>query len=922
MNKLYLFSLFSIGLILILLFFVPASMYAQTTTGNISGKIIDTNGQPLSEVQIVAVNKSTGTIRGTYSNDNGIYRISSLTPGLYQVTADRVGFARTVRDNVSVLIGSTVQADFSLSTKNIVTKEVVVEATPPLIDTKKSAVSIEVRPEQIQSLPLNSRNFLELATIAPGAKTSIGGRGPVTTGALNSRFINAYIDGVDFKNYDLGGVLGTSFGETTNIVPEDAIQEFQVITSMYKAEYTGASNGVINAITKSGGNQFQGSAFGLFRSEGLNSRGPFEKTKPDYNRQQLGFSLGGPIVKDQTHFFVAYERDNINNFYTVSTGYPQLDGTYKSPMVENLGLVKINHNVSKDNQLELRWLSVSTDNNPGNFGGITSFSDGFNLSFRLNSYLLNDRWVLGNNTVNEFKLHYERYRKLASQVSSQIAEEYPTLTTGWNPNQPQTEEQDSYELRDDISHFVQGSSGTHELKAGITLDRVRLSSAAAFVSGGLLVFRSDTSSQPVEGLVGFGDPVTQTWNTSFGIYAQDDWSPISNLTFNLGLRWDFSNNMIDNNYTLPTSLAGDTALSNHLPSDYIPNGNRKIDMGDIAPRVGLSWDMFNDQTTTLHGGAGIFYDKVIWNFPSNEQSNGLYNIYTVVFNSNTPVTYDRNTLINYIQSGKVKQPAFGVTLLSNYMPTPYTVQASLGITRQITSNLVASLDYISIRGYNEYTTYNINYPQGLGKPRVLTSKYTGINLTTSQGKSWYDGIDLSISRPYMGDWQAQLSYTLSWAFDTFDDPFSGYTLQSSILRAPSAQDERHRFVLSGMVNLPFDFQISGIISLDSPRPIPAILGYDANIDGSAADDFPASGRNSIYPDMGKIRNWDKDVDLRISRYFDITGSTRIMLLIEAFNVFNWTNYSGYFSTISRSNFGQPNLALNPRQVQMGIRVLY
>jgi len=269
MKRFYCTPLYLIGFLSVILTIFCLNTNAQTTTGNISGKVKDSHGKPLAEVQIMAVNKSTGTVRGTYTNDEGEYRIALVTPGLYNVTAERIGYARTVRNNMRVLIGVTSEADFTLSSKNIVAKEVVVEATPPLVDTKTSAVAVEVRPEQIQSLPLNSRNFLELATIAPGAKTSTGGRGPITTGALNSRFINAYIDGVGFKNYDLGGVLGTSFGETTNIVPEDAIQEFQVITSMYKAEYSGASNGVINAITKSGGNQFKGTAFGMFRSAGF-----------------------------------------------------------------------------------------------------------------------------------------------------------------------------------------------------------------------------------------------------------------------------------------------------------------------------------------------------------------------------------------------------------------------------------------------------------------------------------------------------------------------------------------------------------------------------------------------------------------------------------------------------------------------------
>ncbi|MCL4509909.1 MAG: TonB-dependent receptor [Bacteroidetes bacterium] len=906
-----------------------ARVDAQSTTSDVAGIVRDQKGQPVPEVQIVARNKATGSYRITYTDDRGGYRIGYLTPGTYQVIAEHLNYARAIHDNVRLLIGQTDEVDFSLISKDIQASEVVIEANAPLINVKKSDISVTVQPEQIESLPLNSRNFLELATIAPGAKSSTGGRGPVTTGALNSRFITAYIDGVDFKNNDLGGVLGTSFGVTTNIVPEDAIQEFQVITSMYKAEYSGASNGIINAITKSGGNEFHGSAFGLFRTEGLNARGPFEKTKPDYNRQQMGISLGGPIIKDKTHFFFSYERDNINNFITVNTSgrQPQLDGTFKSPTIENLGLVKLTHNISSNNSLDFRWLSVSTDNNPGNFGGTTAYSNGFNLDFRLNSYLLNDRWAISDNLVNELRLHYLRYRKLASPISTDPQHVYLSsgIATGWNGNQPQTENQDSYELRDDISYFVQGSTGTHVLKSGFTLARERLSSDAAFLSGGSLIFKSDTSSLPIIGVIGLGNPLTQTWNTDFGVYVQDDWSPLHNLNFNLGVRWDVANNMINNNYVNP--LASDTALTNHVSPDFIGNGNRKIDLNNVAPRAGFSWDIFDDQTTVLHGGVGVFYDRIIWNFPANEQQDGVYNIYTMVFNKNLPPTLSRDSLIAYVQSNRAKQAAPGVTLLPSSMPTPYTVQMSLGVTRQISSDLVASLDYVRISGYNEYTTYNINYTKGIGGPRVLTPAFGAINLVTSQGRSWYDGIDFSLTRPYMGDWQMQISYTLSWAFDTFDDPFAGYVFQSSILRAPSAQDERHRFVASGTVNLPYDFQLSGIMTFSSPRPIYVITGTDNNNDGVLGDDFPPSGRNSVRPDPGKIRNWNKDIDLRISRYFSIAGTTRLMLLVEAFNIFNWTNYTAYIGRLNAvsggvSIFGDAISASNTRQVQVGLRLLF
>jgi hypothetical protein len=444
-------------------------------------------------------------------------------------------------------------------------------------------------------------------------------------------------------------------------------------------------------------------------------------------------------------------------------------------------------------------------------------------------------------------------------------------------------------------------------------------------------FRTDTSSAPFQGIVGLGNAQTNVLNFKYGIYIQDDWTMVPNLTLNLGLRWDVETNMIDNGYVNP--LAGDTALTNHVPSNYIGNGSRSIDYGRIAPRLGFAWDVMGDHTTALHGGFGVFYDRFIYNLTSNEQQNGRYNIYTVNFGAKAPATTSRDQLISYVQNNLGGASAPGVSLLPSSVSSPYTRQWTLGMSRQITPEFAASVDYVQIRGFNEYTTYNVNYQKGIGGPRVLTPAYAGIALLTSAGKSWYDAIEMSLSRAYLGDWQMQFSYTLSWADNTFDDPFQGYALQSSIARAPSLQDERHRFVFSGIVNLPYDFQLSGVMTMSSPRPYggtSVTTGTDDNADGITGDDFPGgpSGRNSMRPDWKKFAYWYRDVDLRVTKFVGLIGSTKVGIFVEAFNVFNWTNYSNYLTVLNQKdklgNFliGTPNAAYASRQVQLGARVSF
>ena len=906
--------------------------FSQITTGNIEGTVLDEKGSPAPDVEVVARNQETGYYQIAYTSEKGKYRLASLIPGAYEVRARHISFNPVTKKNINLAVGQTVVIDFMMTGTEVQEKEIVVEAQAPLIDNKKSDLSVIVQPAQILSLPLNSRNFLELATVAPGAKTSTGGRGPVTTGAVNSRFTSAYIDGGEFKSDGLGGVLGTSFGVTTNIVPEDAIREFQVITSLYKAEYSKASNGVINAVTQTGTNELRGTAFSFFRAADLNAKGMFENEKPDFNRQQAGLSLGGPIVQDQTHFFVSYERDNINNFTTVSNGgiHREFEGTCKNPTIQNLLLTKLTHRFNDQNSLDVRWLNVTTDNTPGNFGGLLAASNGFNLSFRLNSLLATDRWLVNKNVVNELRVHYQHYIKDASPNSNEPAHVYLSsgVVTGWNANQPQVEDYQRFQIRDDLTYSLSEMAGNHVLKAGLDFEREPLSSKAEFSSGGVLTFRSDTSAQPFQGAIGLGDAQTQSLNYKYGFYGQDDWTAVPNLTLNLGLRWDVETNMINNDYTNP--LAGDTALTNHVPSQYVGNGKRDIDYGQIAPRLGFAWDAFSDRSTVVHGGFGIFYDRIIYNVASNEQQNGRYSIYTIRFGSLVPSTLSRDTLRAYV-TRNLGGATPAVTLIPSSVPAPYTRQLTLGISQQITPEFAASLDYIFIRGFNEYTFYNVNYQDSIGGKRVATPRYAGITLLTSDGQSWYKGFQFSLTRPYLGDWQMQFSYTLSWADNTFDDPFQGYVFRSSITRAPSLQDERHRFVLSGIANLPYDFQVSGIVTVASPRPYgpaSAVTGTDNNRDGVLGDDFPASGRNSLRPDISKIRYWFKNVDVRITKYFPLTGNTKVGLIAEAFNVFNSPNYAGYLTRLNQKDsqgnflFGTPNDAFPARQFQLGLRVSF
>src|SRR5438093_11307901 len=310
------------------------SAHAQQTTGNITGRILDPQGAAVPGVTVTARSAATGFTRTEVSDAEGIYRLNALPVGIYDVTAELQGFASVSRKAIDVNVGQTQTVDFALRVA-AVAETVNVTGASPLIEITASWVGAIVDPKRIETLPLNGRQFANLAATVPGVglgfhtdPTKSTQYSPQINGG-NGRNLNYQIDGGDNNDDTVGGLL--------QMFPLEAIQEFNFQTQRFKAEYGRSNGGVMNVVTKSGTNLWQGSAFELFRDKGLNSEAYSERTtldvagnpvgKQKYRRNQFGGSFGGPVSKDKAHFFAAVERTQQDAFQPVNTSglFPQFD---------------------------------------------------------------------------------------------------------------------------------------------------------------------------------------------------------------------------------------------------------------------------------------------------------------------------------------------------------------------------------------------------------------------------------------------------------------------------------------------------------------------------------------------------------------------------------------------------------------------
>jgi len=951
---------------------LAAPAFAQNA--QIAGAVRDSSGAVIPGATITARNVETGFTRTAVTDGQGEYRLPSLPPGRYAVTTELSGFSNETRPDITLIIDQTAIINFSLKPAAIA-ETVTVTGESPIVDITRSDVSTSVSTQQIQDLPVASRRWIDLAMLTPGtSQDNIRGffyRGNVNLGAGTREYSNGFVvDGVNNTWAEMG--------EPRQNFAMDAIQEFKVSTSTYKAEHGLATGGVISVVTKSGTNQLHGSGLLFFRDASITAREFFQSTKPDYRRYQYGGTVGGPIVRSKTHYFFAYEGTQENQFLTVNARglWPQYEGTFKSAQDRWTYNAKVNHQLSSTQSLFFRYGAEDEYRPIITTGGRTTPSASFDFAVPRRSAVAGHSWVLSDRALNDFRFQYAYAKYEVSPPYShgdwQPADfaprltycepvfNYPSIQVGGCGN-AQMGPEGRWQLKDDFSYLMRRWGGTHQWKMGFDFSYVPFEGDNTGSPLGNWTFPRDVPYDPNDRTTwpsSYTNSLPTYANIPVKIYAgylQDDWQVSEGLTFNLGIRYDlqvgsFNENVPDLLARIQDKLGRDGAFPYDVSVFPQPRANRG-DHNNFGPRVGVAWDPANNGVTNLHAAYGLFYDNM----------RTLVNFGELTWPQAKTIT---------IQNPSFPDPFGGrsrETFLSNTPPTVtvgsnaqinmYAHQFNVGVNRMLTRDLAVTADFTDVYRYGDRDTVEINIPDQTTRQRPYPP-FVRVQFWQPTADNTYRALLLKVDKRMSNHYQALISYTLSKADDNgFTSALSDHYGYTKVER-PGAADRRHRLVVSGIVELPYQMQVSAIGDFRSSLPFgPITSGLDLNND--TLFDAAATSTNSDLPpgviprsgcrslnleaingfrtarNLTPVTDVDcpgfANVDIRFSKFVRL-GAGRAEFIAQLFNIFNRSNFntpsnnigSGNDSVTGRPLFGTvtsllPNINAPSRQAEFAVR---
>ena len=900
---------------------------AQSSTATIRGKVTNERGAALGGAEINAISPTTGFVHTVKAAADGTYLLAGLTPGEYNLVVAAAAYEPRSQ-TVTVRVGQTIELNLVLSPTAVVNESITVVGNQ-LIDTKATEIGTNITPQQIEALPQYDRNFLNFAAMAPGVQMSSNTeRKVISAHGLDPEQTNVFIDGVSFKNdVLLGDVVGQD-SSRGNPFPQNAVQEFRVLTQNYSAQYDRASSAVITAVTKSGTNKLQGNAFFYYEPKGWISETPsgFQfntlTTNPDYKRNQVGLSVGGPIVKDKLHFFLSYEGIDEHAVTTVSPGTPpagasinptQFAGTFTSPFRSNLAFGKIDWQRSPSQLLDLSG-TYRKEKDLRGFGGQTAFTAGENIRNWVTNFTGRHQWT-GSSMFNLASLTLQRYSWNPSSLDpNTVGQNFFGVIRIGGRDTTQDFKQRRIELRDDFTTSSFNMGGQHTLSFGGNADFMHYDVTKCLDCNPVFNYRQDVSfTVPFEAFFGFGNPNFSTSNNEYGIYAQDNWIVNKNLNLSLGVRWDYESNMIDTDYVTPAGLIA--GLTGKVSSDYFSTGSERSPYtGAIQPRLGFSYDIKGDSKSVIFGGAGRYYDRLFLNAGLDERFRLQFPVYHFFF-SQTGADFEGHPTIKWdpsylsvtglnqlIAQGSAHPDVF---LLNNDTKPPYSNQMNLGY-RQTLGSWVASASYNIVRGYRGFT-----WTWASGHCCLSAGGIYGPTLLSSSTKRFWDNaVYVTLDRPYTTEarWGSHVAWTHSKATQTGNDLFSlDYPTPSDFPRHIVPGTQRDRIVATGIFGLPYDIRFSAIGTLGSGE-------------ATAAHDFAHNKLfvTTVYPEK-KNGFAQRLLDLRLEKAFPVARGTSVGVIAEAFNVFNTFQGGCLEVNTSAPNFGHANCVINlGRRFQLGL----
>ena len=906
----------------------PAS--AQVTGATLSGTVTDPSGSAIVGAEVAIQNTGTGIVRTATTDSVGLYSAPNLIPGTYEVKISAPGFSTSVQSNLTLSVGQQQTLNISMKVGEA-TQNVTVEESAPTVELSSAALASEVNATTVRELPLNGRDWTQLATLEPGVNTvrtqastnsattnrANRGFGNQLTDSGHSPYENSYrVDGIninDYTNGSPGSVIGANLGT-------DAIQEFSVLTTDYTAEYGRTSGAVINSIFKSGTNQLHGTAFGFLRNASLDAKNYFDPAGsiPPFERYQYGGALGGPIVKDKTFFFVSYEGVEQHRTNTTQVTVPDAaERALAIPQVQpylgfwpsapagtpitaggtqtfsTTGLLKLNeryatakfdHKFSDKDSMAASWLY---DNGPYSQPDPLLDVTTSLLSYR-QMYSLEETHVFSGSLLNTARFGFNRSQGVNGGVIGAINPIAADTTLGDRPGIPapiinisaggitptasvgsasqNLLASNSFQFYDDAFW----TKGAHSFKFGVSVERIQFNALTLqrpngqFTFNNLNAFLQLNQTFKAQELEPGNAFEVGSRNTALGFYAEDSWKVKSNLTLNIGLRYE--------PVTLPTEATNRfavlTSLNPSLAANEVPTPVHTLWSGNpslknFEPRIGFAWDPFKDGKTSVRGGFGLFdilpipwtYTQTLpAQFPFTQQVSASGLVGPVVGaglgcpNGDFPVVCTKTFSASSLNAVYVPQNP----------PQSYAMNWNFNIQRQVTPSLTVTVGYVGSRSIHlPDLPDNVNYqlptltsagymfPSG-GDPQLDTS-VGSLRARLWDNEGWYQGLQIGVTKDLSHGLQLQGSYTWSKCEDTgsnmaFNDPFQNslpdyFYFDHRLTKGLCDFNISQNGVVSFIYNIPGPksgftsrilggWQVGSIITAQSGSPFTPVIGGD------------------------------------------------------------------------------------------------
>jgi hypothetical protein len=927
--------------------FIARLVLAQESVNyaSVSGRVTDPSGAVVSGAHVTARQIETNQTSDSTTDPEGRFRFPYLRVGQYEIKVHQEGFAEWTR-TMTATVGAAFEVPVSLSVAST-ESNVVVTDEAAVLEAARSQIAGTVPQAEVRALPLNGRNFLDIALLVPGvsptntasnqlfAETSaVPGQG-ISIGSQRNFSNNFIVDGLS-ANDDAAGLSGIFYGL-------DVVNEFQVVTSGGQAEFGRALGGYVNVVTKSGTNTLHGDLYGYFRTSRLNASNALLHAVLPLTQSQYGASLGGPVIHDRTFYFANFEQRLLNQsgLITIAPGNvaainarlaavsfpgpPIFTGLYPNPVHNSNFLGKIDHQFSPRDQFSVRYslYDVHSTNSRG-AGALSAASASAGLDNTDQTVAVSNIATFSSRLVNETRAQFTRGNLEAppSDLAGPAVSISGVASFGRLSGSPTARVNNLYEITDNLSYQLR----SHAIRIGgdflynddtITFPRsirgsYSFSSLANFLAG---TYNNSGFTQT------FNQFVMSQTNPNIGFYAQDEWKPNSHLTLNLGLRYDLQ---------FLQSISTDT--------------------NNVSPRAGFAWSPFASRNTVVRGSFGLFYDRV----PLRALANALLSAGNTVDPANlrqisvslSPTQAGAPVFPNILSSLTLPPGVlFNFSTMDRHMQNAYSEQGSFEIEQRLGNRTTLSVGYQHLRGLHLIASVNQNVPScvaaGTNNGCRPNPNFGNDSQYSSLADSHYDGLHLSFLQRPVSWGSYRISYTWSKALDNvgeffFSSPIDNFNIWQDYGR--SDDDQRHRFVFNGTIHssmtkastpwqwISHGFQLSTMLQYYSALPFNITTG-GTTIQATSAR--PTVNGAFIGRNAGTGFDFF-NVNARLSRTLPIGERLKIEGLAEAFNLLNHLNgvtLNGTFGTGSYPasplpTFKQITAVADPRTLQLALRLSF